>query len=235
MKNLKNKIISKIKRLIFRFINYFFRKLFTYKEIIKFTNDLIDIADSNRPLTWLPWYKDIYHKIFEYSKNAQIEGDYLEFGVEYGNTFIIAYHTARKLNLKSMNFFAFDSFQGLPEIRGIDAEVRHFEEGTFATEKQVFLRRLKQNKVDINKVYTVPGWFNETLTNDTKKKLIIKKASVIMVDCDLYESTVPVLDFIVDYLQDGTIIIFDDWFCFKEIQIEENKGLLENGLNEIPL
>jgi hypothetical protein len=36
-----------------------------------------------------------------------------------------------------------------------------------------------------------------------------------MVDCDLYESTVAVLDFITDYLQDGSILIFDAWFCFR--------------------
>ncbi|MCG2718374.1 MAG: methyltransferase, partial [Nanoarchaeota archaeon] len=33
--------------------------------------------------------------------------------------------------------------------------------------------------------------------------------------CDLYESTVLVLDFITEYIQDGTIIIFDDWFSFR--------------------
>jgi hypothetical protein len=33
-------------------------------------------------------------------------------------------------------------------------------------------------------------------------KLPLKKAAIIMIDCDLYESTVSVLDFITDYLQD---------------------------------
>ena len=36
-----------------------------------------------------------------------------------------------------------------------------------------------------------------------------------MIDCDLYESTVPVLDFITDIVGQGTIIIFDDWYRFK--------------------
>ena len=40
------------------------------------------------------------------------------------------------------------------------------------------------------------------------------KAAVIYVDCDLYKSTVPVLKFIVPFLQRGTIIVFDDWNCF---------------------
>lgn len=33
-------------------------------------------------------------------------------------------------------------------------------------------------------------------------------------DCDLYLSTVPVLEFVKDLLQKGTVIIFDDWNCF---------------------
>lgn len=215
MKKVKNKITSSIKKSIFRLINYFLRKLFNYEEIIKLTNDLIDIANSKRPFTWVPWKEDIYIKIFVYLKNTIIEGDYLEFGVANGNSFVIAYHTAQEFNLNSMKFYAFDSFQGLPEIRGIDAEVKHFKEGMFAVEEKLFFRRLKRDKVDLNKVHTIPGWFNETLTNDTRMKLLIKKASLIMVDCDLYESTNTVLDFIVEYLQDGTIIAFDDWFCFR--------------------
>ena len=38
---------------------------------------------------------------------------------------------------------------------------------------------------------------------------------MIMIDCDLYESTVPVLEFITDLVQQGTIIVFHDWFRFK--------------------
>ncbi len=37
-----------------------------------------------------------------------------------------------------------------------------------------------------------------------------------MIDCDLYDSTISVLDFIKDYLQDGTIIIFDEYYFGSE-------------------
>ena len=36
-----------------------------------------------------------------------------------------------------------------------------------------------------------------------------------MIDCDLYESTVPVLDFLTDLVGQGTVLIFHDWFRFK--------------------
>jgi len=66
----------------------------------------------------------------------------------------------------------------------------------------------------MNDVVIVPGWYKDTLNDETKKKLNIKKASIIYIDCDLYESTVPVLNFITDYVSNGTIIIFDDWHAF---------------------
>ena len=36
-----------------------------------------------------------------------------------------------------------------------------------------------------------------------------------MIDCDLYESTVPVLEFLTDLVGQGTILIFHDWFRFR--------------------
>jgi hypothetical protein len=75
--------------------------------------------------------------------------------------------------------------------------------------------------VDLSRVKLVPGWYDKTLNDKTKRELQIKKAAVVWVDCDLYESTVPVLDFITDYVQSGTIILFDDWYCFKA---DPNRG-----------
>ena len=42
-----------------------------------------------------------------------------------------------------------------------------------------------------------------------------KRIAMTWIDCDLYESTVPVLDFITPYLAVGTVIVFDDWRCFR--------------------
>ena len=67
----------------------------------------------------------------------------------------------------------------------------------------------------MERVRVIPGWYKDTLKQETKQELDIKSAAVIYVDCDLYESTVPVLDFVTDYVIDGTVLIFDDWFCFR--------------------
>ena len=49
---------------------------------------------------------------------------------------------------------------------------------------------------------------------ELKDTLLPTKAAVIYIDCDLYDSTVPVLEWVVDFLQVGTVIVFDDWYCF---------------------
>lgn len=152
----------------------------------------------------------------DYAANSELEGDYLEFGVFRGKSFTAAFYFAQMKNLESMRFYAFDAFQGLPEIKGVDAEgYEHFEEEQCYCDIDTFKKNISESGVDLNKVEIVPGWFDEVLNEETKKKLPLKKASVALIDCDLYESTVPVLNFITDYLQNGTVLIFDDWFCFR--------------------
>lgn len=146
----------------------------------------------------------------------ELEGDYLEFGVYVGRSFTSAFHLAQSRNLKSMRFYAFDSFEGLPNITGKDKnDSCPYSKGQYSCDVKQFKKNLSANGIDLNKVSIIPGWFDDVLNKETKKKLPIKKAALIWVDCDLYESTVPVLNFITDYVQDGTIIVFDDWFSFK--------------------
>jgi hypothetical protein len=47
----------------------------------------------------------------------RLEGDYLEFGVYQGESFVTAYKFSKDYyGLKSMHFYAFDSFQGQPPL-----------------------------------------------------------------------------------------------------------------------
>ena len=152
----------------------------------------------------------------DFAKWSELDGDYLEFGVYEGRRLASAFHFARRNGLKAMRFHAFDSFQGLPAPTGVDAEgFKQFDQGEYAADVQRFRDNILKSGVDLEKVSVVPGWFSDTLTDDTKKKIGVQSAAVVWVDCDLYESTVPVLEFITDCVRDGTVIIFDDWFCFR--------------------
>lgn len=179
----------------------------------------------------------IINKTAELIGSEKIEGDYLEFGVFRGNSVIDAYHTigrafgARTRDRESlhsdayrggitrlwdqMRFFAFDSFQGLPELTGIDAASNEFEEGKFACSVEEFNANLRAAKVDLRKVVVVPGWFDETCRPETIARHNMRHAAIVHIDCDLYESARVVLKFIEPLLVDGTIIIFDDWYAYR--------------------
>ena len=143
------------------------------------------------------------------------EGDYLEFGVWQGNSMVNAYKCAVECGLHDMKFYAFDSFEGLPDFSGRDAEYNRFTKGQYCCSEDKFRENLVNAGVDMSKVVIVPGFYNETLGDELKQSLDINRAAVIWVDCDLYESTVPVLNFIKDYINSGTVIAFDDWFTFN--------------------
>ena len=166
----------------------------------------------------------------------QVPGDYLEFGVFRGRSFIQAYHQwhrQRDILLTSgakdglvfdyakrdIRFFAFDSFEGLPAPHGLDDSPKtpeHWQKGTCDVGgKQNFLDILAAGAVDTSKVVAIAGWYDKTLTDQVKREHRIRKAAIVHVDCDFYESAVQVLEFVTDLIQDGTVIVFDDWFRFR--------------------
>jgi len=140
-------------------------------------------------------------------------GDYLEFGVYRGRSFIYAYKQAQQFNL-NMHFYAFDSFQGLPQVSGHDKKYSRLSQGDYSCDEESFKKILTDNKVDLNAVTIVPGFYDLTMNEKTKEELDLKRAAIVWIDCDVYESTNPVLNFITDYLTTGSIIAFDDWLLF---------------------
>jgi hypothetical protein len=113
-----------------------------------------------------------------------------------------------------MHLYGFDSFKGLPSPKGIDNHP-HWKEGIWSFSIEDFKRILKSAGVKEPEYTLVPGFYSESLSRNTMEKLNLKKAGLIYVDCDLYESTVPVLNFVSPILQTGTVIAFDDFYCFN--------------------
>ena len=165
-----------------------------------------------------------------------IEGDYLEFGVYQGESLISSYRSLREAfesrstilsdidhatnevrkNVWSrMRFFGFDSFRGLPPLEEGDLGTRDFKQGMYACSSAQVKKNLSNAGIPDNRSILVEGWFSDTCKAETAKKHGISKASIVWIDGDLYSSTRDVLHFIQDFLQDGTIIIFDDWFSYR--------------------
>ena len=143
-----------------------------------------------------------------YISHCNVAGAYAEFGVWQGRTFSAACYHARELRLK-MDFWAFDAFQGLPAAEG------HFNAGAYTSSRALFLRNVKKNVGSVEGVHVVEGWFSDTLKNGNPEVKTLGPIAFAWVDCDIYESTVPVLEFLTNRLQDGSVLCFDDWYCLK--------------------
>jgi len=143
------------------------------------------------------------------------KGDYYEFGIFKGYSFWHAQRTAAKHGLDTMRFYGFDSFRGLPKVHGRDRTRNDdFYEGQYNCSKAKVAEYLGRAGVDWEKTFLIEGFFEESLHAETKRAHGMNKIAIALIDCDLYASTVEVLNFISDMIIDQTILIFDDWNCF---------------------
>jgi O-methyltransferase len=144
---------------------------------------------------------------FCYVQQEGIEGDYAEFGVFQGRLCSAAWEAIERYGLSHrVSMHAYDSFQGLPAARGVD-EGGPFRKGQYHGPRRMF--DYETRKIPADRLTVTEGFFDVSLPRAEKHRI-----AVAWVDCDLYESTVPVLDFLTSQLQDGSVLVFDDWFCF---------------------
>jgi hypothetical protein len=148
--------------------------------------------------------------------------DYCEFGLFKGRSFWKAQQEANRHGL-ARRFFGFDSFAGLPNIDGLDrTDHGEFREGQYScAQEQVVANLNAAGGIDWRRTFLIPGYFEQSLTPQVVKQHKIHKIGVAMIDCDLFSSTVTVLDFLRDLIDDGTVLIMDDWNCFGA---DDNRG-----------
>lgn len=167
------------------------------------------------------------------------EGDYVEFGTYDGTSLIRAYHVRRQIAMElmsgawdhsfedaeaqkahfghtfeAMRFIAFDSFEGIPEPQGIDKVSEVFCKGSYACDIDRFYKNIDRFGVPRKQVVPVKGFFADTCTEETRERIELKRAAIVHIDSDLYESAKIALDFITPSLVNCSIIIFDEWFQF---------------------
>lgn len=138
-------------------------------------------------------------------------GAYLEFGVCHGASFACMHRASVDMNMREMRLFGFDSFAGLPpEAEDPDGE-GIWREGQYRCRLSFTRHFLDQAGVDWSRVTLTKGWFKDTLTPHFASRHNLRKASVIMIDCDIYSSTRDALAFCEPLIGDQAVILFDDW------------------------
>ncbi len=148
------------------------------------------------------------------SKNNLLSGtDYYEFGIFRGFNLWYVQHLAKANKIEDLNFIGFDSFFGLPASTGVDIQ-DNFQEGAFSSYKEEVEKYFNSFGIDWRKTKLIEGFFEKTLNQQTIINNNLRKCSFCMIDCDLYSSTVEVLDFASKLLTDISLVYFDDWDDF---------------------
>ena len=145
----------------------------------------------------------IYLKNFH--QDPKLLGDYLEFGVSHGSSILYMFETTKKLGFDTMRLFGFDSFEGLPE-EALTEDGGNWRPGDFYAKEKNVRRFLTKSGIDWNRVKLVRGWFKDTLRNSFFEQYEIEKASIIMIDCDLYSAAKEALTFCVPIISDPFVI-----------------------------
>jgi len=144
-------------------------------------------------------------------------GDYLDFGVFTGSSFNFAMKANKKIEKifgkMDCEFIGFDSFKGFGEIKKED-ENPSFKNEIFSVNEEKVIRNIEKNTKG-QRMRIIKGFYQDTIKNKTTADLKIDKSRVVMIDCDLKESTHLALEFIKPSVQEGTIILFDDYLYFK--------------------
>jgi hypothetical protein len=146
--------------------------------------------------------------------------DYLEFGIFRGFTLWYAQAIAREMPVRDLRFYGFDGFAGLPPPGGIDKN-GDFNEGQYGCSRKEVEGYLSTYGVDWAKTFLVEGWFEQSLTGETRRRLGLRKCSLCVIDCDLCESARLALDFVAPLVQDRSVVLFDDWTSFGN---DPNRG-----------
>jgi len=153
--------------------------------------------------------------VLRYAVN-QSDGDglFMEFGVYYGASLNVIANSTRE------TVHGFDSFEGLPESWFVDKD-----DGSIATEPSgaYTTRGYVPSAPENTRLH--PGWFEDSLPEFLKN--YEATASFMNIDCDIYSSTKTIFQFLKDRIRPGTIIVFDEYFCYPEWRDHEFKAFHE--------
>jgi O-methyltransferase len=163
-------------------------------------------------------------------ESGQEIGDYLEFGVSRGTSYACMYHALRQAGVNDARLIGFDSFEGFPN----EAAHQGWEPGAAASTVSATRRYLKEKGLSEQAINLVKGWYEDSLTAETKARFKLSKASLEMIDCDIYTSSRDALRFCAPLLSDKAVIFFDDWGWRADIDEIGQKEAFEEFLAEFP-
>lgn len=136
---------------------------------------------------------------------ANPDGLVLEFGVRFGTSI------RQIAAMVNQPVHGFDSFEGLPEVW------HHEPKGSYTTKGVI--PAVPEN------VSLHVGWFEDTLPKFLEQNL--EPVRFINIDCDIYSSTVTILEQLAPRMMVGSVIVFDEYIGNERWREDEFKALQE--------
>jgi hypothetical protein len=159
-------------------------------------------------------------KAFYLTALENLQGDYLEFGVFTGGSLVFATKADRSMawmkgkdSRNETRFFGFDSFQGFGE--NTPSEQHPFYKDDIFAVNYEKVRRNIEKRTRHSTVKLVKGFFADSLDGHKPSDYGIGAARIIFIDCDLKSAAASALGFCAGLIQEGTILVMDDYFSYR--------------------
>jgi len=171
------------------------------------------------------------HRSWGHVFTNHIHGDYVEFGVYQGSSFIESYKqyklfnqwlhgqlsspeewrrkVANEYTSQQPHFHGLDTFTGMPENSEGNAT---FAQGTYLSSYSEVLIKCLEAGIPAKNFTLHQGLFAQTTTE--LFKTLSPKIAIVNIDCDIYSATVDALNAIRDRLQVGCVFMFDDFNAY---------------------
>ncbi len=176
---------------------------------------------------------DIHTLVAKFLADNKVNGAYLEFGVGKGRSAVSAIRAYSRENI-CHKFYLFDSFRGLPPLEGPDQNSEQFKEGDYAFSKPNVALFLESHDISIaDRVEFIEGWIEDSLEKWVNKSSEVS-AAIVHIDVDLYSSCTTILRQLKPFLKNGTVILFDDWNCFKANSKQGERRSVKEWLKSNP-
>ena len=157
-------------------------------------------------------------------------GDFVETGVFSGGTFAIMSRILMKYDLCERKLWAFDSFEGLPEIEPEDHKgaFRVGIPGQYKNSEERFISNLRQlDAWHDGHIVVAKGWFN-----DTCEASAVTAIAFLRLDGDLFTSTWDAIEPLYDRVVSGGFIYVDDYGSFNGCKAAIDKFRTERGITD---
>lgn len=162
------------------------------------------------------------HNTINLGKRALAEnvpGDFVEAGVNSGGHPALMSYVLRTYGGTGRKVHLYDSFQGVPvcgpddcrewkELMGVNEDrTKGIPSGRIVNPRWQVDQNMVTWKADLSSLVYHEGWFQELLPKEQN----IPTIALLRIDVDLYDSTVPVLEYLYPKVSSGGYVISDDW------------------------